>query len=30
MYDRDRDYYYDHRRPGVEFRGPGFDIDVGR
>ena len=29
-YDRDRDHYYDHRRPGVEFRGPGFDIDAGR
>jgi len=26
MYDRDRNYYYDHRRPGVEFRGPGFDM----
>jgi hypothetical protein len=30
MYDRDRDFYYHHRRPGVEFRGPGFDVDVGR
>ena len=30
MYDRDRDYYYHHRRPGLEFRGPGFDVDVGR
>ncbi len=33
MYDRDRDYYhhyYHHRRPGVEFRGPGFNVDVGR
>jgi hypothetical protein len=29
MYDRDRDYYYHHRRPGVEFHGPGFDVDVG-
>jgi hypothetical protein len=29
MYDRDRDYYY-HRRPGLEFRGPGFHVDVGR
>jgi hypothetical protein len=27
MYDRDRDY---HRRPGVEFHGPGFNVDVGR
>ena len=30
MYDRDRDYYYHHRRPGVEFNGPGFSVDVGR
>ena len=30
MYDRDRDHYYYHRRPGVEFHGPGVDIDVGR
>jgi hypothetical protein len=29
MYDRDRDNYYHHRRPGVEFHGPGFDVDVG-
>jgi hypothetical protein len=29
MYDRDRDYYHHHHR-GVEFRGPGFDVDVGR
>jgi hypothetical protein len=29
MYDRDRDYYYHHHR-GDEFRGPGFDIEVGR
>jgi hypothetical protein len=29
MYDRDRDYYH-HRRPGVEFHGPGFNVDVGR
>ena len=29
MYDRARDYYYHHHR-GVEFRGPGFDVDVGR
>jgi hypothetical protein len=28
--DRDRDYYYHHRRPGLELRGPGFDVDVGR
>ncbi len=27
--DRDRDYYY-HRHGGVEFHGPGFDVDVGR
>ena len=30
LYDRDRDYYYHHRRPGVEFHGPGFNVDVGR
>ncbi len=30
LYDRDRDYYYHHRRPGVELHGPGFDVDVGR
>jgi len=30
LYDRDRDYYYHHRRPGVEFRGPGVDIEIGR
>jgi hypothetical protein len=29
MYDRDRDYYY-HRHRGVEFHGPGFEVDVGR
>jgi hypothetical protein len=29
MYDRDRDYYYHHHR-GVEFHGPGFDVDVDR
>jgi hypothetical protein len=29
MYDRDRDYYR-HRRPGIEFRGPGVDVEVGR
>jgi len=29
MYDRDRDYYH-HRRPGIEFNGPGFDVDIGR
>ena len=28
MQDRDRGYYH-HRRPGVELRGPGVDIDVG-
>jgi hypothetical protein len=28
MYDRDRDYYHRHR--GVEFRGPGVDVEVGR
>ena len=28
MYDRDRHYY--HHRRGVEFRGPGFHVDVGR
>ena len=30
MYDRDRDYSYHHRRPGLEFRGPGVDVEVGR
>jgi hypothetical protein len=30
LYDRDRDYYYHHRRPGAELHGPGFDIDIGR
>jgi hypothetical protein len=30
MYDRDRDYYYHHRRPGVEIHGPGFGVDIGR
>ena len=31
MYDRDRDYYYyHHRRPGLEFNGPGFSVGVGR
>jgi hypothetical protein len=29
MYDRDRDYYH-HRHRGVEFRGPGVDVEVGR
>jgi hypothetical protein len=35
MYDRDPDYYHHHRSyshhrsPGVEFCGPGFDVDVG-
>jgi hypothetical protein len=29
MYDRDSGYYH-HRRPGVEFRGPGFNVDVER
>jgi len=28
MSDRDRDYY--HHRRGVELRGPGVNIDVGR
>ncbi len=28
IYDRDRDYY--HHRRGVELRGPGVDVDVGR
>jgi hypothetical protein len=26
MYDRDRDY----RHRGIEFNGPGFDVEVGR
>jgi hypothetical protein len=26
---RDRDYYHHHHR-GVEVRGPGFNVDVGR
>ena len=30
MYDRDRDYYYYHHHRGVEFHGPGFDVDVDR
>ena len=30
LYDRDKDYYYHHRRPGVEFNGPGFDVEIGR
>jgi hypothetical protein len=30
MYDRDRDYSYHHRRPGLEFRGLGVDVEVGR
>ena len=29
LYDRGRDYYYHHHR-GVEFHGPGFDVDVDR
>lgn len=29
LYDRDRDYY-DYRRPGIEFRGPGFGVEIGR
>ena len=29
MQDRDRDYYH-HRHGGVEFRGPGVGVDVGR
>ena len=29
LYMRDRDYYH-HRRPGVEFHGPGFSVDGGR
>ena len=29
MQDRDRDYYH-HRRPGVELRGPGVGVDIGR
>jgi hypothetical protein len=29
MYDGDRDYYH-HRRPGIEFNGPGFGVDIGR
>ena len=30
MYDRDRDYYYHHRRGGAEIHGPGFDVDIDR
>lgn len=30
MYDGDRDYYYHHRRPGIELNGPGFGVDIGR
>ena len=29
LYMRDRDYYH-HRRPGVELRGPGVGVDIGR
>ena len=29
MRDRDSDYYH-HRRPGVELRGPGVGVDIGR
>jgi hypothetical protein len=29
MQDRDRDYYH-HRRPGIELRGPGVGVDIGR
>ena len=29
LYMRDRDYYHQHHR-GVEVRGPGVDVDVGR
>ena len=29
LYMRDRDYYH-HRRPGIELRGSGVDVDVGR
>ena len=30
LYMRDRDYYHHHRGPGVELRGPGVGVDVGR
>jgi hypothetical protein len=29
LYMRDRDYDH-HRRPGVELRGPGVGVDIGR
>ena len=29
MHESDRDYYH-HRRPGVELRGPGVGVDIGR
>jgi len=29
MQDRDRDYYH-HRRHGIELRGPGVGVDIGR
>jgi hypothetical protein len=29
LYMRDRDYYHHHHR-GVEVRGPGVDVEVGR
>jgi hypothetical protein len=28
--DRDRDGYYQHRRPGVEFHVPGANVEIGR
>jgi hypothetical protein len=30
LYMRDRGDYYHHRRPGVELRGPGVGVDIGR
>ncbi len=29
-YDRDRDYYRYHHRPGIEFHVPGGDVEIGR
>jgi hypothetical protein len=28
MYDRDRDYYYDHRNPSIELYGPGIGVEI--
>jgi hypothetical protein len=28
MYDRHRDYYYDHRSPSIELYGPGIGVEI--